>query len=150
MKLISSLADKGIIWIAAGVVMLFFKKTKSTGICVLVALLLDFLIVNICIKPLVARMRPFDINQSVKLILDAPKDFSFPSGHSAASFAGAMSIYFSDKRWGRACLVLAFLIAFSRLYLYVHFPTDVIFGIMFGVFCAFASRKIITRMNINQ
>lgn len=145
MIFISSLADKGIIWIIAGLTMIFFKETRRLGVCVLLALLINLLIVNVCVKPLVARTRPFDVNTAVKLILDAPKDFSFPSGHTSASFASAVSIFLINKKWGSISLALAFLIGFSRMYLYVHFPSDVIMGAVFGTAAAFVSRRVVCR-----
>ena len=77
-----------------------------------------------------------------KLLVAAPKDYSFPSGHSAASFAAAVSIFVMHKKEGAAALILACLIAFSRLYLFVHFPTDVLAGIAVGFICAFLAAKI--------
>ena len=82
------------------------------------------------------------IDEQVKLLVAAPKDYSFPSGHSAASFAAAVSIFVMHKKEGAAALILACLIAFSRLYLFVHFPTDVLAGIAVGFICAFLAAKI--------
>ena len=97
---------------------------------------------NLVLKPLAARPRPCWIDEQVKLLVAAPKDYSFPSGHSAASFAAAVSIFVMHKKEGAAALILACLIAFSRLYLFVHFPTDVLAGIAVGFICAFLAAKI--------
>lgn len=87
---------------------------------------------NLILKNLVARSRPFSLNTTVNLLISAPTDYSFPSGHTMASFVAAMILYHTDKRLGIPALMLAFLIAFSRLYLYVHFPSDVIAGALIG------------------
>lgn len=87
------------------------------------------------LKPLVARERPCWINESVHLLVAMPKDYSFPSGHTQASFASATAIFHVNKKAGVCAFILAVLIAFSRLYLYVHFPTDVLAGIGIGVIC---------------
>ena len=84
-------------------------------------------------KPLVARERPCWIRDPVQLLIDMPKDYSFPSGHTQVSVVSAMAIFQNNRKWGIAAFVLASLIAFSRLYLYVHFPTDVLAGIVIGM-----------------
>ena len=88
---------------------------------------------NMILKPLVARLRPFTVNTAVELLIPPPADFSFPSGHTYASFASSTAILRNNRRIGSCALVLAILIAFSRLYLYVHYPTDVLFGILLGI-----------------
>ena len=132
-KAITKLGDGGIFWITLAIILLFFEKTRICGICMLVALVMGALVTNVVLKPLVARPRPFQINDSVRLLVGAPHDYSFPSGHSQASFAAATAIYCNYKKWGIAALILAGLIAFSRLYLYVHFPTDVLAGMLIGI-----------------
>ena len=102
-----------------------------------IALILDLILCNLVLKPLAARPRPCWIDEQVKLLVAAPKDYSFPSGHSAASFAAAVSIFVMHKKEGAAALI-----AFSRLYLFVHFPTDVLAGIAVGFICAFLAAKI--------
>ena len=106
------------------------------------ALLLMLIIGNLTLKPLVARIRPYEFAHHVRLIIDTPTDFSFPSGHTFASFASAVSIFLFHKKEGFIALTLAALIAFSRLYLYVHFPTDILAGIILGIIVAFISRAI--------
>ncbi|MBQ4630710.1 MAG: phosphatase PAP2 family protein [Clostridia bacterium] len=148
MTFISALADDGILWIVVGIVMLFFKNTRKGGVCVLLALIINLVIVNVTLKPLVARTRPYDINTAVNLIVHAPHDYSFPSGHTSASFAAALSIFFANKKWGTCALVGASLIGFSRLYLYVHFPTDVLFGALFGIAASFVSKYVISKIKM--
>lgn len=133
MIFITTLGNAGAVWIALAAVLLIIPKTRPVGFAVALALILDLLTCNMMVKPLVARTRPYDINEAVQLLIAKPHDYSFPSGHSAASFAAASALFFSGtKLWIPAC-ILGALIAFSRLYLYVHFPTDVLGGIVLGI-----------------
>jgi undecaprenyl-diphosphatase len=139
MRFFTFLGDAGWIWILTGVTLLFFKSTRRIGGSVLLALVFSFVFSNLMLKPLIARTRPFDLIEGIKLIIDAPTDFSFPSGHTSASFAAASAIFFQNKKYGAVAIVLACIIAFSRLYLYVHFPSDVIGGCVIGWICGFGS-----------
>ncbi len=134
--MITSLGNAGIFWIVLGMLILIFHRgERSTGLQVLLALLFSLLVCNLFLKNLVGRTRPFDLNTTVELLVLRPWDSSFPSGHTSASFAAAMVLVLR-RWWGRwAALALAILIAFSRLYLYVHFPTDVLGGLAVGMFC---------------
>jgi undecaprenyl-diphosphatase len=139
MRFFTFLGDAGWIWILTGVTLLFFKSTRRIGGSVLLALVFSFVFSNLMLKPLIARTRPFDLIEGIKLIIDAPTDFSFPSGHTSASFAAASAIFFQNKKYGAVAIVLSCIIAFSRLYLYVHFPSDVIGGCVIGWICGFGS-----------
>lgn len=136
MKNITRLGDSGIFWILTGLVLFCFKKTRKMGFCVLLSLAGGLLIGNIFLKNIVTRDRPCWIDPTVQLLIANPRDFSFPSGHAMASFEAAASIFFYNRRWGAAAIVLAALIAFSRLYLFVHFPSDVLAGLVLGVVIA--------------
>ena len=98
------------------------------------ALIVDVILCNVILKNLIARVRPYDVNTAVQVLVVKPKDFSFPSGHTAASFASVTALYLAGEKklWKGVC-VLAVLIAFSRLYLYVHYPTDILGGIVVGI-----------------
>lgn len=139
------LGENGFLWIALSIVLVCFQRTRKIGICVALALVLDFLLVNITIKPLVSRARPFALKDDIELLINAPKDFSFPSGHTAASFAAAVSVFLFNKKWGSVLLVVSAIIAFSRLYLYVHYPTDVFGGIICGCLVAAIAYYITTK-----
>lgn len=115
------------------------------GIAVLVSLILGLIIGNLGIKNLVRRARPSWIDPGVALLIPNPADYSFMSGHTLASFESAVSIFLYDKRWGILALCLAFLIAFSRLYHFVHFPTDVLAGAILGTVIALAVDQLLTR-----
>lgn len=144
MKAASKLGDAGFIWILLAAVLLTIPKTRKVGILVSVALLLDVLTCNVILKPLIARTRPYDVNTAVELLIRAPRDYSFPSGHTAASFAAAAALWFADKKkLAIPALVLAVLIAFSRMYFYVHYPTDVLGGAILGMVCGWLSCKLL-------
>lgn len=133
MPFITSLGDAGWFWIAIAAVMLLFKKTRKTGLMMGVALVCGLLVGNMFLKPVVARIRPYEFNAAIELLIEKPHDFSYPSGHTLASFEGAVVLLLREKKYiGIPALVLAFLIAFSRMYLYVHYPTDIIGGILLG------------------
>ena len=142
--LITRLGDAGIIWIILTVLLLIIPKTRKTGVIMMAALLVDVLLCNVFIKNLVARTRPFDVNTAVQLLVAKPRDYSFPSGHTAASFASVTALYLArEKKMWKAALVLAVLIALSRLYLYVHYPTDIIGGVIFGSLSGYLGYKIV-------
>ena len=126
---ITSLGNAGWIWIALTAVFLILPKYRKCGVRMAIALILDLILCNLVLKPLAARPRPCWIDEQVKLLVAAPKDYSFPSGHSAASFAAAVSIFVMHKKEGAAALIL-------------HFPTDVLAGIAVGFICAFLAVKI--------
>ena len=132
----SYLGNAGFIWIAAGLALLCFRKTRATGAMLLAALVLTFAIGHFAIKPLVARPRPFLVNTNVNLFLNAPSDHSFPSGHSSTAAACATVLLLRERKLGFIALAVAVLIMFSRLYNYVHYPSDVLCGAILGVLCA--------------
>ncbi len=129
MPWISRICDHGEIWILLAAVLLLLWKHRWTGMSLSFALILDLICCNIVLKPLVGRIRPFLVNTAVELLTAPPADASFPSGHTAASFAAVFALRASGSPLWKPALVLAAGIAFSRLYLYVHWPTDVLGGI---------------------
>lgn len=138
MPLITVLGNGGIFWIALAVVMMLIPKYRKTGFSMGLALLMGLLVCNLTLKPLVARMRPYDyqlqyFSKSISLLIAAPHDYSFPSGHTIASFEGAVALLLYDRKLGLPAVILAALIAFSRLYLYVHYPTDVLASLVLGI-----------------
>lgn len=139
MTFITMLGNSAIynIWIIAGVVFLIFKKTRRIGLQLLISMLCTFLIGNLGIKEWVARIRPCDIDTSVKLLIPHPGEWSFPSGHSMNSLSAALGIYFNNKKIGIPAIILAVLIGFSRLYHFVHFPTDILGGFIIAIVVAF-------------
>ena len=103
---------------------------------------MDVITCNLILKPMVARVRPYDVNTAIELLIRAPRDFSFPSGHTAASFATVAALWFAgEKRLGIPALILAIFIAVSRMYFYVHYPTDVLGGVLLGIACGYVANK---------
>ena len=108
------------------------------------ALVLDVILCNGVLKHVFARVRPCDVNTTIQLLVPRPSDYSFPSGHTAASFAAVAALFFAgQKKLWKPALVLAVLIAFSRLYLYVHYPTDILGGIAVGVLCGYIGARCV-------
>lgn len=145
MKFITYLGSSGFIWITVTVVMLAKKSTRKTGVKMAVSLLLSLLLCNIILKPIVGRVRPYEA-ANADIIIGKPSGASFPSGHSSSSFAAAVTLLKSRSSGGVAAVILAALIAFSRLYLYVHYPSDVIFGALLGTAIAFAADWLVERV----
>ncbi len=139
---ITVLGNGGAVWILMAVVLLIIPKTRRIGCAVTLSLLIDLLLCNILIKPLVARPRPFTLRE-VELLIAAPTEFSFPSGHTAAAFTATTALFFSKSKGWIPALILAVLLAFTRLYLYVHYPTDVICGALLGIFCGWAGTMLL-------
>ena len=151
MPIITLFGDAGIFWMACATLLLLFRKHRRTGLGVWFALALGLLVCNIILKPMVGRMRPYDFQMehfqvAIDLLIDKETSLSFPSGHTIASFEAATVLLINSKLLGIPALILAILIAFSRMYLYVHYPTDVIFsvfaGILFGIIGNLIAKKI--------
>ena len=148
---ITSLGNKGWFWLAVSALMLIPRRTRKIGIMALLALSIGFLITNLALKNLVARIRPYETVEGLKLLIARQSDFSFPSGHACASFAAA-SVYFRKlpQKWGISAVVLAALIAFSRLYVGVHYPTDVLAGAVIGIWAAWAAIHLVEYIERNS
>ena len=144
MLVITKLAgDYGQIWAVTGAVLCLFKKTRKCGIEMLISYGLVYLIGQYGLKDLIARPRPCHIDQTVELLVKRPSSYSCPSTHSAWAAAGAAVIFMNHRKAGIMVSILAALICFSRLYLFVHFPSDVLCGIVLGILCAIAAVKAV-------
>ena len=132
----TELGYKGIFFILLGIVFLFFKKTRKSGIVILAALTLGALVCNLVLKPLVARPRPYTEIPDFVLLVSPLSDFSFPSGHTTAVFEAAFGVALLGKKAAIGAYSFAVLMAFSRMYLYVHYPTDVLAGAIIGTLSA--------------
>lgn len=146
MIFITTLGDGGAIWIFATLLLLIFKKTRKIGVMSAVALLSSLLINNYLIKNLVARPRPFVTFPELRILIPTPSEFSFPSGHTSSSFAAAAVFYrHLPKKLGVLAILLAGLIGLSRLYVGVHYPTDVLAGALTGVLLSYLAQWIVDR-----
>lgn len=145
MPLFTHLGDAGIMWILIAIYLLIMKKYRKYGAIMILALILDYLLCNIFLKEVTLRARPFEVRPYIDIIINKPQDPSFPSGHTACAFAASAVLFYMDKRTGIFSIIIASIIAFSRLYLYVHYPTDVLVGIIVGVLCGVISIKIYKR-----
>ena len=136
MRFFSFLGNGGWFWILICIVLIIYKPTRSIGIIAAISLAVSALICNSLLKIIINRTRPYDAIEELVLIAKMPHDSSFPSGHSNASFAVACAITWclsKNKKWiGVILIVVASIIAFSRMYVGAHYPTDVIAGIMLG------------------
>ena len=150
MPLITVLGDGGAFWIACAVLMMLLKKYRKAGISAGLALIFGLLICNLYLKPVVARIRPYDFQEQmgviINLLIEKEHSLSFPSGHTIASFEAATAILLRHKKLGIAAMILAILIAFSRMYLYVHYPTDVIASVILGTAFGFLATWIVDRL----
>ena len=132
----------GQFWVVIALVLLIFKKTWRAGVAVLIAYIGVFLLGQYGLKNLISRPRPCQIDTAFPLLVSRPSSSSFPSTHSAWAFGGATAIFLRHKKAGIAAYVVAVLIGFSRLYLFLHFPTDVFFGAAMGVALGFAADRL--------
>lgn len=153
MVLVSTLGDGGFCWLALGIIFLIMGNKKrpwrSWGCILLLCLGVNALVCNLALKPLVGRMRPYDL-MGFEILVERLSDASFPSGHTSASFAAAAALYHINQRWGIAAILFATLMGFSRLYLGVHFPTDVLAGAVLGWFVAKGVIYFIKRCNFKN
>ena len=148
MPFITKFGDGGVFWIAVSVIMLFFPKTRKWGWSVLTALLLGLVICNMILKPTIARVRPYDLYEELygkayPLLVKALHDGSFPSGHTIACFEACTALTIRNKKVGIPAIILAVLVACSRLYLFVHYPTDVLFSVFAGTLFGFLGCVIV-------
>lgn len=142
-KGITMLGDSGWFWIALSLLLMVPRQTRWIGITSLAAIVIGALITNVTLKNLVARTRPYEVVEGLVLLIEKQRDYSFPSGHTCASFAAA-GVYWRmlPKKFGIPLVILAAMIAFSRLYVGVHYPTDVLAGLLIGLFAAWAARHM--------
>ena len=140
MPIISHIGN-GVLAIVLSIVLMVCKKTRKIGIALTLALILEFTVGGLILKPLIARQRPFTVNTAIQLIIAKPTDLSFPSGHTSAAFSMVFTLLFLKNKWWIPMCVLATCIAFSRMYLYVHYPTDILGGFIVGLVAAYVVVK---------
>lgn len=132
MPVVTLFGNAGLVWIVLTVIFLCNRKRRACGIAMAAGLTGGLLVTNLLLKNLVARPRPCWIRPDVSMLVPVPTDYSFPSGHATSCFCCAVILMHCDRRFGVPALILAAAISFSRLYLYVHFPSDVLAGALIG------------------
>lgn len=147
---LSYVFEAGIFWIASALLMIAFRKTRVTGAAVLGAMLVALLVGELGLKNIICRERPCIVDPTVTLAIPVPNSYSCPSGHTGSSFAAAGAILAFNKKLGIPALILALVVGFSRMYLFVHFPTDVLAGAVLGLLCAFAVYFIFRKFQVDS
>ena len=142
MPFVSGLSNHGEVWILLAAVLLLIRRQRARGLSAAFALALDLITCNKILKPLIGRIRPFAFRPDLSLLVPPPGDASFPSGHTAAASAVVFALKASGSPLWRPALALAAATAFSRLYLYVHWPTDVLGGVLLGAAVGWAGAKL--------
>lgn len=144
MPFFSNINNNGEIWIAIAIILLINKniEVRRLGVSMLIALALGFLLGEVVLKNVIGRVRPISAAYNYSFIVTPPRSFSFPSGHTTSSFAAFGVCLFSRARYRYSALALAAAIAFSRIYLHVHYPSDVLGGIILGLFSAKIAVKL--------
>ena len=151
MKFITSLGDKGVLPIAVIIFFLIFKKTRKVGITAGLSLVLEGILINFVIKKLVGRPRPYEVNEAIEYIIKRLSDYSYPSGHTGCMFAVASVIFLMmPKKASIPAMVIASLVGISRLYVGVHYPTDIIGGFLVGMFTGFVAKYVVERISLKN
>lgn len=151
MPIITLFGEAGIFWIAWGALLLIFPKYRKAGFGMLLALIFGLIVCNMILKPWVMRPRPYDFQlavygKEIAMLIEKQHDFSFPSGHTIACFEASVVLMLTHKKMGIPALILAVLVSFSRLYLYVHYPSDVIVSVILGTAFAFLANWIVNML----
>ena len=143
LKVITTLGNGGAIWIVLAVLLLIIPKTRKVGFMTVLSLIGTLVINNMLLKNLVNRTRPYEVIEELTYLVRTPTDSSFPSGHSACAFSVACIMFRRlPKKYGVPALVLAIVIALSRLYVGVHYPSDVLFGTISGIAISYAAEAV--------
>ena len=146
MKFFTTIGEHGLVWIVIAIVLACIPKTRKCGLTMMIAMAVTYLVGNLFLKNVIARPRPCAVDTSVTLKIPFPSEYSFPSGHSSNGFAGAVTIFCYYRKAGILSLVMAALIAFSRLYFFVHYPTDILGGIVLGTLDALLAVYLVKRL----
>lgn len=142
MEFITHLGEKGILWIVLSILLLIPKRTRKIGLLSTISIALSFLIDNVILKNVVARIRPYEVVEGVQLLIERQRDFSFPSGHTGTAFACTMVLFLMlPKKYGVPAIILAAVMGFTGMYLGVHYPSDVLAGALIGIGIAILTVK---------
>ena len=147
MRVFSWFGNTGRLWIVVTLALLIPRRSRRWGLASAFGLILSLLVCNLCLKPLVARIRPYETFEAIRLLIPKETDASFPSGHSSASFASAWALRcMAPKRIWIPAVIVAALVALSRLYFGIHYPTDVLAGVALGMLVGWAGALIARRI----
>lgn len=146
LRFFTTIGESGLIWIGIAIVLTCIPKTRKCGLTMIIAMAITYLVGNLFLKNVIARPRPCAVDSSVMLKIPFPSEYSFPSGHSSNGFAGAVTIFCYYRKAGLLSLLMAALIAFSRLYFFVHYPTDILGGILLGTLDALLAVYLVKRL----
>ena len=146
MKFFTTIGEYGLVWIVIAIVLACIPRTRKCGLTMMIAMAVTYLVGNLFLKNVIARLRPCAVDTSVTLKIPFPSEYSFPSGHSSNGFAGAVTIFCYYRKAGILSLIMAALIAFSRLYFFVHYPTDILGGIALGTLDALLAVYLVKRL----
>lgn len=146
LRFFTTMGESGLVWIAIAIVLTCIPKTRKCGLTMMIAMAITYLVGNLFLKNVIARPRPCAVDTSVILKIPFPSEYSFPSGHTSNGFAGAVTIFSYYRMAGILSLIMAAVIAFSRLYFFVHYPTDILGGIVLGTLDALLAVYIVKRL----
>lgn len=146
LRFFTTIGESGLVWIIIAIVLTCIPKTRKCGLTMMIAMAITYLVGNLFLKNVIARPRPCSVDHSVTLKIPFPSEYSFPSGHTSNGFAGAVTIFNYYRKAGILSLFMAVVIAFSRLYFFVHYPTDVLGGIVLGTLDALLAVYIVKRL----
>lgn len=139
----TTLGNSILFWCLLVGIILVVKKTRQLGVHLCIGLILELFIVHLLIKPFIDRPRPFEVDSSIFTYIDHPLDPSFPSGHTAIVFLVVSCLYFSGYKKTALCLLpFAILMGFTRMYFFVHYPSDVLCGAAIGICCGYIAYRI--------
>ena len=139
---VTTVSTYAAVWLLTASLLMVTRRERRTGCSMVLAIVVAFILVDLVMKPLVCRERPCEF-ADFDLLVPVPDTFSFPSGHTAMAFAGATVLFIRFRAWGIPAMVLATLVGISRMYLYVHWPTDVLVGALVGTICAVVVYKLV-------
>ncbi len=146
LRFFTTIGESGLVWIVIAIVLACIPKTRKCGLTMMIAMAVTYLVGNLFLKNVIARLRPCAVDTSVTLKIPFPSEYSFPSGHTSNGFAGAVTIFSYYRKAGILSLIMAAVIAFSRLYFFVHYPTDILGGIVLGTLDALLAVYIVKRL----
>ena len=141
----SALGNGGAVWVFTACILIYTKKYRRYGFIILLAMLIGLCVGNGILKHTICRLRPCWQDQTMELLINRPTGYSFPSGHALSSTIAATILYLANSKFAIAAIPLVLAIAFSRLYLFVHFPSDILSGILLGTFIGWLSVRKINR-----